>query len=126
MHWFLIKYIRSLCVCVCVLKLNYVVLHYSRFVATVECNSPHEGRQLVHTILPINIETLFNLLFSKSKFLLDFHKMRNSSDLKFGEWSVDDSGLKVRKVNVTVQLSASVGPKTAKVRAKTHLHRHLL
>lgn len=93
----------------------FVIDFCSRFVATVDCNSPHEGRQMVHTILPINIETLFNLLFSKSKFLLDFHKMRNSTELKFGEWGKDEKGRTVRKVNVTVQLSASVGPKTSKV-----------
>ncbi|KAI9585291.1 protein Aster-B isoform X2 [Glossina fuscipes] len=85
------------------------------FVATAECNSPHEGRQLVHTILPINIETLFNLLFAKSKFLIDFHAMRKSTDLSLGEWTINDEGQKTRRVNVTVQLSASVGPKTSKV-----------
>ncbi|KAM7351419.1 GRAM domain containing 1B isoform 2-T2 [Cochliomyia hominivorax] len=85
------------------------------FVATAECNSPHEGRQLVHTILPINIETLFNLLFSKSKFLLDFHAMRKSTDLFFGEWITNEDGQKNRTFNVTVQLAASVGPKTSKV-----------
>ncbi|XP_065356949.1 protein Aster-B isoform X2 [Calliphora vicina] len=85
------------------------------FVATAECNSPHEGRQLVHTILPINIETLFNLLFSKSKFLLDFHAMRKSTDLVFGDWIMNEDGQKTRTFNVTVQLAASVGPKTSKV-----------
>ncbi|XP_061394630.1 protein Aster-B [Musca vetustissima] len=85
------------------------------FVATTECTSPHEGRQLVHTILPINIETLFNLLFSKSKFLLDFHAMRKSTDLVFGDWVRNDEGQRTRTVNVTVTLAASVGPKTSKV-----------
>lgn len=36
------------------------------FISTAECNSMHEGRQLVHTILPINVDTLMSLLFSKS------------------------------------------------------------
>ncbi|XP_073824836.1 GRAM domain containing 1B [Musca autumnalis] len=85
------------------------------FVATTECTSPHEGRQLVHTILPINIETLFNLLFSKSKFLLDFHALRKSTDLVFGEWVRNEEGQRTRTVNVTVTLAASVGPKTSKV-----------
>ncbi|XP_013117094.2 protein Aster-B isoform X1 [Stomoxys calcitrans] len=85
------------------------------FVATTECSSLHEGRQLVHTILPINIETLFNLLFSKSKFLLDFHAVRKSSDLVFGDWIRDEEGQRTRTVNLTVQLAASVGPKTSKV-----------
>ncbi|KAH8368897.1 hypothetical protein KR200_000997, partial [Drosophila serrata] len=85
------------------------------FVPTTECTSTHEGRQIVHTILPISVDTLFNLLFSKSKFITDFHAMRKSTDLIMGEWSKNDEGLNVRTVNVTVQLAASVGPKTSKV-----------
>lgn len=82
---------------------------------TTECTSTHEGRQIVHTILPINVDTLFNLLFSKSKFITDFHAMRKSTDLVLGEWTKNEEGLQVRTVNVTVQLAASVGPKTSKV-----------
>ncbi|XP_037707784.1 protein Aster-B isoform X6 [Drosophila subpulchrella] len=85
------------------------------FVPTTECTSTHEGRQIVHTILPINVDTLFNLLFSKSKFITDFHAMRKSTDLSMGEWTKNEEGLQVRTVNVTVQLAASVGPKTSKV-----------
>ncbi|KQS70041.1 uncharacterized protein Dere_GG24446, isoform G [Drosophila erecta] len=85
------------------------------FVPTTECTSTHEGRQIVHTILPINVDTLFNLLFSKSKFITDFHAMRKSTDLVLGEWAKNEEGLQVRTVNVTVQLAASVGPKTSKV-----------
>lgn len=110
----------------CLIPINKIIIppltcckifffNYFRFVATAECNSPHEGRQLVHTILPINIETLFNLLFSKSKFLLDFHAMRKSTDLVFGDWITNEDGQKTRTFNVTVQLAASVGPKTSKV-----------
>ncbi|XP_017032973.1 serine-rich adhesin for platelets isoform X3 [Drosophila kikkawai] len=85
------------------------------FVPTTECTSTHEGRQIVHTILPISVDTLFNLLFSRSKFITDFHAMRKSTDLILGEWSKNEEGLNVRTVNVTVQLAASVGPKTSKV-----------
>ncbi|XP_033236470.1 serine-rich adhesin for platelets isoform X3 [Drosophila pseudoobscura] len=85
------------------------------FVATTECTSTHEGRQIVHTILPISVDTLFNLLFTKSKFVTDFHAMRKSTDLVMGEWTKNEEGLSVRVVNVTVQLAASVGPKTSKV-----------
>ncbi|XP_017116691.1 protein Aster-B isoform X10 [Drosophila elegans] len=85
------------------------------FVPTTECTSTHEGRQIVHTILPINVDTLFNMLFSKSKFITDFHAMRKSTDLVLGEWTRNEEGLLGRTVNVTVQLAASVGPKTSKV-----------
>ncbi|EDW63954.2 uncharacterized protein Dvir_GJ10381, isoform F [Drosophila virilis] len=85
------------------------------FVPSTECTSTHEGRQIVHTILPIRVDTLFNFLFSKSKFLTDFHELRKSTDLSMGEWHKNDEGQNVRLVNVTVQLAASVGPKTSKV-----------
>ncbi|XP_032591932.1 protein Aster-B isoform X2 [Drosophila grimshawi] len=85
------------------------------FVPSTECTSTHEGRQIVHTILPIRVDTLFNLLFSKSKFIVDFHEVRKSADLTVGEWHKNDDGQNVRLVNVTVQLAASVGPKTSKV-----------
>ena len=41
--------------------------------------------------------------------------MRKSTDLVFGEWITNESGQKTRTFNVTVQLAASVGPKTSKV-----------
>ncbi|KAL5281948.1 GRAMD1B family protein [Megaselia abdita] len=85
------------------------------FISTAECTSPHEGRQLVHTILPINVDMLFNLLFSKSKFLLDFHHTKKTTDLNFGDWITNDDGIKQRTVNLTVALAQSVGPKTSKV-----------
>lgn len=87
------------------------------FVPSTECTSAHEGRQIVHTILPIRVDTLFNFLFSKSKFLTDFHDARKSTDLTMGEWHKNEEGQNVRLVNVTVQLAASVGPKTSKVRS---------
>lgn len=85
------------------------------FISTAECTSNHEGRQLVHTILPINVDVLFNLLFSKSKFLLDFHQSKKTTDLVFGDWVTNDDGIQSRTVNLTVALAQSVGPKTSKV-----------
>lgn len=85
------------------------------FISTAECTSPHEGRQLVHTILPINVDVLFNLLFSKSKFLVDFHHTKKTTDLVFGEWINNEDGIKTRIVNLTVALAQSVGPKTSRV-----------
>jgi len=41
--------------------------------------------------------------------------MRKSTDLSIGEWTKNEEGLQTRTVNVTVQLAASVGPKTSKV-----------
>lgn len=85
------------------------------FVSTAECNSMHEGRQLVHTILPINVDTLFALLFSKSKFLVDFHNIRKTTNMVHEDWQLGDDGLKCRKVKLTVALTQAVGPKCSHV-----------
>lgn len=85
------------------------------FVNDAECNSMHEGRQLVHTILPINIETVFGLLFAKSKFFTDFHKMRKTTDLKQGEWEDMPDGTKQRIMSLTVAITQVVGPKSSHV-----------
>lgn len=85
------------------------------FVCTAECTSMHEGRQLVHTILPINVDTLFALLFSKSKFLVDFHAHRKTTNMIHEDWQTGDDGLPCRKVNLTVALTQAVGPKCSHV-----------
>ena len=85
------------------------------FVSTAECNSMHEGRQLVHTILPINVDTLLSLLFSKSKFLVDFHAIRKTTNMVHEDWAINEDGLKFRKVMLTVALTQAVGPKCSHV-----------
>lgn len=87
------------------------------FVSTAECNSMHEGRQLVHTILPINVDTLFSLLFSKSRFLVDFHNVRKTTNMIHQDWSTNDEGVKSRQVNLTVALTQAVGPKCSHVKS---------
>lgn len=76
----------------------------------------HEGRQLVHTILPINVDTLLNLIFSKSKFLVDFHLIRKTTDMVHRDWVTNEEGLKQRTVTLTVALTQAVGPKCSHVR----------
>lgn len=84
------------------------------FVCTAECTSMHEGRQVVHTILPINVDNLMNLLFSKSKFFAEFHKMRKTTNMVYRDWVTED-GLKTRTMNFTVAVTQAVGPKTSNV-----------
>jgi hypothetical protein len=43
------------------------------------CASPHEGRRLIRFIVPIQIDLLFTMLFTNSKFFLDFHSVRRTS-----------------------------------------------
>lgn len=85
------------------------------FVSTAECTSMHEGRQFVHTILPINVDTLSSLLFSKSKFLVDFHNIRKTTNMIHEDWSINEENQKYRKVTLTVALTQAVGPKCAHV-----------
>lgn len=85
------------------------------FVNDAECNSMHEGRQLVHTILPLNIETVFGLLFHKSKFFSEFHRMRKTTNLVQGEWEDQEDGTKKRVQTLTVAITQVVGPKQSHV-----------
>uniref|UniRef100_A0A1B0D2N7 Uncharacterized protein n=1 Tax=Phlebotomus papatasi TaxID=29031 RepID=A0A1B0D2N7_PHLPP len=80
-----------------------------------ECTSMHEGRQMIHTILPINVDILFNLLFSKSKFLENFHEGRKTTNMIHGDWIINEEGLKQRTVTLTVALAQPVGPKSTDV-----------
>lgn len=80
------------------------------------CSSPHDGRQLVNVILPIHVDQLFTLLFTTSKFYLDFHAERRTCDILQSPWQIDpETGQKVRQVSLTLSLSQSMGPKTAQV-----------
>lgn len=50
--------------------------------STMVCSSLHEGRQLSKATLPIHIDQLFTLLFTNSKFFLDFHTVRKTTGNK--------------------------------------------
>lgn len=81
-----------------------------------ECTSPHEGRLLLDQVYPIHIDQLFTLLFTSSKFYLDFHASRKTSDLTQTPWThnpLDNS--KSRVVNLTMSLGQTMGPKTCQV-----------
>ncbi|XP_033228649.1 protein Aster-B-like [Belonocnema kinseyi] len=80
------------------------------------CTSPHEGRHLSNTILPIHIDQLFTLLFTNSKFFLDFHSARKTTDLVRSAWTQNpETGEKVRTVTLTMSLTQSVGPRSSQV-----------
>lgn len=85
------------------------------FVNDAECDSMHEGRQLVHCILPLSIETLFGLMFGNSKFFSEFHKMRKTTNLEQGTWEDMEDGTKKRVLKLTVAITPIVGPKSSNV-----------
>lgn len=92
------------------------------FEQTAECTSMHEGRQLLHTILPINIDSLLTMLFSKSKFFAEFHNMRKTTNMVYREWIDNADGTKTRKLNFTVAITQAVGPKSSNVSIEVYCH----
>lgn len=70
----------------------------------------------MNEILPIHIDQLFTLLFTSSKFYLDFHASRKTTDLTQTPWThnpADNS--KSRVVTLTMALNQAIGPKSSQV-----------
>jgi hypothetical protein len=89
---------------------------FCRCDTNVQCTSNHEGRQVMNEVVPIHIDQLFTLLFTSSKFYLDFHASRKTTDLTQTPWTHNASdNTKSRVVNLTVALNQTMGPKTAQV-----------
>lgn len=90
-------------------------------IGNVECTASHEGRPLLDEVYAIHINQLFTLLFTSSKFYLDFHASRKTSDLTQTPWThnpLDNS--KSRVVNLTMSLGQTMGPKTCQVSPKIY------
>ncbi|XP_011862780.1 PREDICTED: GRAM domain-containing protein 1B-like isoform X4 [Vollenhovia emeryi] len=84
--------------------------------STMVCTSLHEGRQVNKATLPIYIDQLFTLLFTNSKFFLDFHTSRKTTDLVQSAWTQnDETGQKMRTISYTMPLSQAIGPRTCHV-----------
>ncbi|KAF3428069.1 hypothetical protein E2986_09009 [Frieseomelitta varia] len=84
--------------------------------SSVVCTSPHEGRQISKATLPIHIDQLFTLLFTNSKFFLDFQTARKTTDLVQSEWTQNEqTGQKVRNLSFTIALSQAIGPRTSHI-----------
>ncbi|KAL6440709.1 hypothetical protein ACFW04_003283 [Cataglyphis niger] len=83
--------------------------------STMVCSSLHEGRQLNKASLPIHIDQLFTLLFTNSKFFLDFHTARKTTDLIQSAWTQNQTGQKMRTLSFTVSLTQAIGPRTCQV-----------
>lgn len=63
----------------------------------------------------LHVDQLFTLLFTSSKFYLDFHASRKTTDLTQTAWGHNSDGTKSRVVNLTVALNQTMGPKTSQV-----------
>ncbi|XP_071633351.1 protein Aster-B isoform X2 [Temnothorax longispinosus] len=84
--------------------------------STMVCTSLHEGRQVNKATLPIYIDQLFTLLFTNSKFFLDFHTSRKTIDLIQSAWTQNSqTGQKMRTLSYTMCLTQAIGPRTCQV-----------
>ncbi|KAK9711679.1 GRAM domain-containing protein 1B-like [Popillia japonica] len=80
------------------------------------CTALHEGKQLINEVYPLHVDQLFTLLFTSSKFFLDFHASRKTSDLTQTSWTHNQAtNNKTRTINLTIPLNQAIGPKSAQV-----------
>lgn len=77
------------------------------------CKLNHEGRQFIKAEFPINIDQMFTMIFTNSKFNLELLTARGASDYIQAAWQHDpQSGLKCRQISYTIGLaSGPIGPK---------------
>ncbi|KAF6204901.1 hypothetical protein GE061_019065 [Apolygus lucorum] len=82
----------------------------------IKCPAAHEGRLMLHMQVAIHVDQLFSHLFTNSKFLLDLHEIRKSTDIKQSAWTVNPiTNQKGRTVSLTITLGQAIGPKHAQV-----------
>jgi len=77
-----------------------------------------EGRELTSEVYPISVDQLFTLLFTNSKFFMDFHANRKTFDMQMrAPWTPrpENDSEKVREVSFTLSLTAPMGPKHSAV-----------
>lgn len=96
---------------------TFLVFLYRRATSkpTAKCESMHEGRELVNTIIPMYVDKLFTLIFTSSKFMADFNEFRKTTKYTGSEWRENESGQKLRTLTYTVSLNATMGPKSCDV-----------
>eukprot|EP00092_Neocalanus_flemingeri_P103485 GFUD01132440.1.p1 GENE.GFUD01132440.1~~GFUD01132440.1.p1 ORF type:complete len:529 (-),score=119.34 GFUD01132440.1:262-1848(-) len=73
------------------------------------------AREIISRNFAINIDELFTLLFTNSKFFYDFQAERKTFDIVQCPWQHSDkSEDKFREVSYTLNLNHSIGPKTSR------------
>ncbi|RZF43627.1 hypothetical protein LSTR_LSTR009224 [Laodelphax striatellus] len=81
------------------------------------CPVPHEGRLVLKSDFNVDVDKLFDLLFTESEFFINFHKSRKNTDLKFTPWLLkSDSNQKVRTFRLNVPVNQPLGPKSCHVK----------
>lgn len=74
------------------------------------------AKEIINAKFPVNVDTLFELLFTKSKFYIEFHSARKTFDIVQSPWQpVPNSNDKKREVKLTLSLTHPMGPKHSPV-----------
>ncbi|CAG5134776.1 unnamed protein product [Candidula unifasciata] len=80
------------------------------------CNGHnHLEKMYLDEVFSMNIDTVFECLFTDSLFFRNFVASRKTFDLSLGNWEddLDDNGNKIRIITYTLTLNNSIGPKTS-------------
>ncbi|XP_064104679.1 protein Aster-B-like [Macrobrachium nipponense] len=77
----------------------------------------HQGREIINTVYALPVDTVFTLLFTNSKFMLDLYTARKTSDVVASAWqSNPETNQKIRQVTYTLTLPPNnFGPKVSHV-----------
>ncbi|BFZ25473.1 hypothetical protein BsWGS_28512 [Bradybaena similaris] len=80
------------------------------------CNGHnHLEKMYLDEVFNMNIDIVFQCLFTDSPFFRNFVDSRKTFDLNLANWEddLDDNGNKVRNISYTLTLNNSIGPKTS-------------
>ncbi|KAK4317552.1 hypothetical protein Pmani_011395 [Petrolisthes manimaculis] len=86
-------------------------------VACPNLSSHHQGREIINTVFSLPVDSVFTLLFTNSKFMLDLYTSRKTTDVVASPWqSNPETNQKLRQVTYTLALPPnSFGPKVSHV-----------
>ncbi|XP_074653510.1 protein Aster-B-like isoform X2 [Tubulanus polymorphus] len=86
----------------------------------------HLHLTMIDEIFHINVDTMFNNLFTDSAFFREFYDIRKIFDLILNPWQdeTDANGDRNREITYTVTLNASFGPKVATTTEKQLYYSH--
>ncbi|XP_030028274.2 protein Aster-B isoform X2 [Manduca sexta] len=80
-----------------------------------KCSEPHDGKLMLKQQFPFNIDNLFTMIFTNSKFQLELLAARGTTDYVQAPWQVQN-GRKCRQISYRLSLSTGpIGPKEVHV-----------
>ncbi|KAM3960097.1 protein Aster-B [Aphomia sociella] len=80
-----------------------------------KCTVAHEGKVLMQQEFPFDIDQLFTMIFTNSKFSVELLACRNTTDYVQAQWQVQ-AGRKCRQCKYTLALTTGpIGPKEVQV-----------